>query len=385
MAQSSERASGRDDCDDPAPAWRIGIPVDGARVQTAAISVAIAAGLLIGGVGGLGIAVAVADTEQQSDGRGGGPEKSPGTRDDDGKPDKPDKPEPEKADKPEKPKPNDGKDEPGKDEPDGEDEPGGKDDQGGKDEPGGKDDEHGAWPHRPGHWHGHWHGHGPRPGHGHGEHPGGPGGWPPKDHEWPDGSWKPDWPCDEPDPPGNPGNPGKPDPPSSGGGGNGGNGGRPDPPQSPQAPSEPTPSEPGALPAAGGGLAPTVGVPALLAPIAPPVMIVPRLPIGGPARSAPPEVAAPAAPPVARPPAPPRPANPPPATASSTGMNRLPESFRVGYPEYLRSAQLAEVAGLALPGVAGIVALTAVGGLVGYRQAKAGHAVRSAGTARFLQ
>ena len=45
---------------------------------------------------------------------------------------------------------------------------------------------------------------------------------------------------------------------------------------------------------------------------------------------------------------------------------------------------MAELAGVALPGLAGIFGLTALGGLVGYRQAKAGHAVRTAGTARFL-
>ena len=59
----------------------------------------------------------------------------------------------------------------------------------------------------------------------------------------------------------------------------------------------------------------------------------------------------------------------------------LPESFRVGYPEYLRSAKMVELAGFAAMGVAGMFALTAVGGLVGYRQAKAGHTVRAAGTA----
>ncbi len=40
---------------------------------------------------------------------------------------------------------------------------------------------------------------------------------------------------------------------------------------------------------------------------------------------------------------------------------------------------------MALAGVAGLFAFTALGGLIGYRQAKAGHAVRAAGTSRFLQ
>jgi len=63
----------------------------------------------------------------------------------------------------------------------------------------------------------------------------------------------------------------------------------------------------------------------------------------------------------------------------------MPDSYRAGYPQYLRSAKLADIAGIALPGVAGIVALTAIGGLVGYRQAKAGHIIRAAGTVRFLE
>jgi hypothetical protein len=70
--------------------------------------------------------------------------------------------------------------------------------------------------------------------------------------------------------------------------------------------------------------------------------------------------------------------------AAPPGRADMPETFRVGYPEYLRSARMVEVAGLAVPGVAGILVLTAVGGLVGYRQAKAGFAVRAGGTSRFL-
>jgi hypothetical protein len=59
-------------------------------------------------------------------------------------------------------------------------------------------------------------------------------------------------------------------------------------------------------------------------------------------------------------------------------------SYRIGYTEYLRSAGLSEVAVLAVPGVAGMLILTGAGGLFGYRQAKAGHAVHTSGTARFV-
>jgi hypothetical protein len=59
-------------------------------------------------------------------------------------------------------------------------------------------------------------------------------------------------------------------------------------------------------------------------------------------------------------------------------------SYRIGYTDYLRSAGLSQVAALAVPGVAGMLLLTGAGGLVGYRQAKAGHAVHTNGTARFM-
>ena len=59
-------------------------------------------------------------------------------------------------------------------------------------------------------------------------------------------------------------------------------------------------------------------------------------------------------------------------------------SYRVGYSEYLRTAGISQVAALAVPGVAGILALTGAGGLIGYRQAKAGLAVRTGRAARFV-
>ena len=71
--------------------------------------------------------------------------------------------------------------------------------------------------------------------------------------------------------------------------------------------------------------------------------------------------------------------------ASVGNATEAPASFRVGYPEYLREAKTGEVAALAVPGVVGLLVLTALGGVVGYRQARAGHLVHAAGTARFLQ
>jgi hypothetical protein len=60
-------------------------------------------------------------------------------------------------------------------------------------------------------------------------------------------------------------------------------------------------------------------------------------------------------------------------------------SYRIGYTEYLRTAGLPQVAALAVPGLVGIMVLTGAGGLVGYRQAKAGHAVHVGASARFMR
>lgn len=61
-----------------------------------------------------------------------------------------------------------------------------------------------------------------------------------------------------------------------------------------------------------------------------------------------------------------------------------PSVNRAGYGDYLRSAGISQVAALAVPGLAGILILTGVGGYVGYRQAKAGQGVRASGIARFM-
>jgi hypothetical protein len=73
-------------------------------------------------------------------------------------------------------------------------------------------------------------------------------------------------------------------------------------------------------------------------------------------------------------------------TPQATGHDRgvIPASYRVGYAEYLRTAGTFEIAALAVPGTVGIMALTGAGGLVGYRQARAGHTVRM-NVARFIE
>jgi hypothetical protein len=62
----------------------------------------------------------------------------------------------------------------------------------------------------------------------------------------------------------------------------------------------------------------------------------------------------------------------------------VPASYRAGYGEYLRTAGVAQMAAVAVPGVMGILALTGAGGLLGYRQARAGRTVRAGGSARFV-
>jgi hypothetical protein len=63
----------------------------------------------------------------------------------------------------------------------------------------------------------------------------------------------------------------------------------------------------------------------------------------------------------------------------------LPETFRVGYPEMLRTADIEALLIATVPGVGGMAALTAAGALLGYRQARAAQAVRATAIARFMQ
>ncbi len=63
----------------------------------------------------------------------------------------------------------------------------------------------------------------------------------------------------------------------------------------------------------------------------------------------------------------------PPAEAAHNA-GTPPASYRTGYTDYLRSAGISQVVALAAPGLAGMLILTGLGGLLGYRQAKAGHA-----------
>lgn len=199
-------------------------------------------------------------------------------------------------------------------------------------------------------------------------------------------------PCPDPtEPPGSP----QPNPPQSTGGGGGAIQQMPHykPPSVPdmQLPDELQPNQPGVAGApavldAGAGIA--AAVPVGAAPIALPVIVVPPLAVPAVAGGAPSGGGASAGAPPAAPRAvtaqPPAERVPPPASVGSN-VAAPNSSYRIGYTEYLRSAGLPQVAALAVPGLFGIMVLTGAGGLLGYRQAKAGHAVHVSGSARFIR
>jgi hypothetical protein len=106
-------------------------------------------------------------------------------------------------------------------------------------------------------------------------------------------------------------------------------------------------------------------------PIAMPVIVAPVAPAPRVGTAAAPRVPEPNA---ARP-------NP---SAFGTGNGVPPESFRVGYGNYLRTAGVGRMMAIALPGVIGLLFLTGAGGVLGYRQARVGRDVRADSTARFV-
>lgn len=81
----------------------------------------------------------------------------------------------------------------------------------------------------------------------------------------------------------------------------------------------------------------------------------------------------------------PPPAAPPPLPQQPESVAAPVDSDRTELPNRLPQTNLGRIAATALPGLAGIAALTALGGFLGYRQAKAGYVLRAAGTARFLR
>jgi hypothetical protein len=148
-------------------------------------------------------------------------------------------------------------------------------------------------------------------------------------------------------------------------------------------PTAPAPAAPD--PAAPAPAAPVVVPPVVLPPVVlPPVVVppmMPPVPVIGPVVPRPPEVHPPSLTP------PPR-TDRQPAPVGELGPQGIPVSFRAGYADYLRAATVGDLAAVALPGTAGILVITALGGLVGFRQARAAQALPPANIAnvvRFLQ
>ena len=114
--------------------------------------------------------------------------------------------------------------------------------------------------------------------------------------------------------------------------------------------------------------------------VVPPVPLVPLAPVvaappGAPSAGAPAAPAAPSIPEV----------TPPSLTApAAPAPNAVPASFRVGYADYLRTANNMDLLFAVLPGMAGLVLLTAAGGALGVRHARAAQAVPAPQIARFM-
>jgi hypothetical protein len=146
------------------------------------------------------------------------------------------------------------------------------------------------------------------------------------------------------------------------------------------APAAPVPAAPAPV------VAPPVVVPPIVVPpvvvppiVVPPVVVPPMMPLApaiGPEVAPPPQVHPPSLTP------PPR-ADRQPAPVGEPGPKGIPVTFRAGYADYLRTATVGELAAVALPGTAGIFVITALGGLVGFRQARAAQALPRANIVRF--
>lgn len=130
-------------------------------------------------------------------------------------------------------------------------------------------------------------------------------------------------------------------------------------------------------------------VPPIVSSVVAPAARSAQLPSAAPMNSA-------AGGPIARPPRPQAPAVPvPPPAAASVARppvaqptikpaSEPADGLRLGYPDELRTADFSRIAAVALPGLAAIAGMTALGGLLGYRQAKANYVLRAAGAGRFL-
>lgn len=148
-----------------------------------------------------------------------------------------------------------------------------------------------------------------------------------------------------------------------------------------EAPSASGSSAPEAQPPSVAALsAPAVAVPVppvmIVLPLPPVPEVVPPAPAGGGGVPAAPP-ATPSTPRVTVP-------NAQPTQPATPAINAMPESFRFGYSDYLRTSSTTGLVFAVLPGLAGIVLLTAAGGAVGVRQARAARTMQGPQITRFL-
>jgi hypothetical protein len=121
-----------------------------------------------------------------------------------------------------------------------------------------------------------------------------------------------------------------------------------------------------------------------LVPIALPAIVIPAISLPVPRALPSGAGGASVSPPPPPAPAPVRNSAPPPPVRAGSSDAGPASTFRAGYPPYLRSAGIGQVASIALPGFVGILLLTGAGGLIGYRQARTGRALRAGGVERFV-
>ena len=177
-------------------------------------------------------------------------------------------------------------------------------------------------------------------------------------------------------------------PPAAVSGGGGGGGGVPTNSNIGRAPNlapvPTTPSSRGIVIRATPPAAPAAPVP--VAPVAPAPVVLPPVPIAlPPLPAAPSGGGAPSAPAVPSPNAPAvEPPSAPPLASNPSAPQVIPDSFRIGYADYLRTASTSDLLFAVLPGVAGLALLTAAGGAIGFRQARAAQTLPSPQIARFL-
>lgn len=88
---------------------------------------------------------------------------------------------------------------------------------------------------------------------------------------------------------------------------------------------------------------------------------------------------------IPRPPITPAPISGPRVAVAVPAAPVPPAPERLGLPEVLREADVVTLLSRALPGLAAMFGMTALGGVLGYRQARAGYLLRAAGAGRFLR